>query len=443
MSKKAKLEYVDAVRGRYLAGEKVEKSRILDEFCKVIGLHRKSAIRLLHRQGTGARSVANQPGRKPTYKDAELVEALVLIWQRTNLICSKRLAACLPLWLKYYPRVLSKQCYQRLETVSASTIDRLLKPYRRRFQKRGLCTTKPGSLLKQQIPIKTNQWDESRPGFMEADTVSHCGSSAAGTYVSTLNMVDIATTWNEQRAVWGKGERHTHQAIQDIERALPFPMRGFDCDNGGELLNWHLKNYFEKRRKPVDYTRSREYHKNDNAHVESKNWSIIRQYLGYERFDNPQAVSLLNDLYSNEWRYLINGFVPSMKLVAKHRRGSKIIKQYDAPKTPLERVLNSAHVLKYRKQHLKRQFKNLNPFELARIIKQKINRILAIAQLPTTTPPRLSEARPPHARARRTQTLNNILSQLTQFMDKPFPTHSHNPKKKTNCKKRKILRLSR
>jgi hypothetical protein len=212
----------------------------------------------------------------------------VFIWQRTNLICSKRLKACMPLRLKHYPCALSKANYQKLESISASSIDRLLQPSRRRFHKRGLCTTKPSSLLKTHIPIKTNQWDETVPGFIEADTVSHCGSSTAGTY-ATLNMVDIATTWSEQRAVWGKGERNTHDAIRDIEEALPFPMKGFDCDNGGELLNWRLKEYFENRSKPIDYTRSREYHKNDNAHVESKNWSLIRQYLGYERFDNPRA----------------------------------------------------------------------------------------------------------------------------------------------------------
>jgi hypothetical protein len=176
----------------------------------------------------------------------------------------------IPLWLPF-DHSIAREARERLETISAATIDRLLAPVRSLHTKRGLATTKPGSLLKKHIPIKTNQWDEHIPGFLEADTVAHCGSSMAGTFVYTLNTVDIATNWTEQRALWGKGEHGTLEALTSIEAALPFRLRGFDSDNGSEFINWTIFDHYTKRKRPVAYTRSREYHKNDNAHVEGKN----------------------------------------------------------------------------------------------------------------------------------------------------------------------------
>ncbi len=279
----------------------------------------------------------------------------------------------IPLWLPF-DQSIACDARDRLETISAATIDRLLAPVRRLHTKCGLATTKPGSLLKKHIPIKTNQWDEHIPGFLEADTVAHCGTSTAGMYAFTLNAVDIATNWSEQRALWGKGEHSTLSALSSIEAAIPFRLRGFDCDNGSEFINWTILAHYTKRKRPVAYTRSREYHKNDNAHVEGKNWTHVRQYLGYERFDDPEIVPLL---YCNEWRLLMNFFLPSVKLTDKQRVKSSIIKTYDVPKTPLQRVLESPHVAPQRKRELKCLLHKLNPFLLQQCVDKKIRIIFA------------------------------------------------------------------
>lgn len=200
-------------------------------------------------------------------------------------------------------------------------------------------------------------------------------------FVFTIDCVDIATGWTEQRAVWGKGERGVLQAVQNIEAALPFPLLGFDCDNGSEFLNWHLYRYLtHQRKKPVHFTRSRAYHKNDNAHVENKNWTHVRQFLGYERFDKPELVEMINRLYTTEWRYLLNYFLPSVKLVAKERVGSKIIKKYDTPQTPVQRLLNSPAIDDDTKQLLRAQLQTLNPFHLQQQVVHKIKAILRYAQ---------------------------------------------------------------
>jgi hypothetical protein len=269
--------------------------------------------------------------------------------------------------------------------MSPATIDRLMKPSRSKYNKHGLCTTKPGSIIKKQIPIKTNQWDEQKPGFLEADTVAHCGSSTTGTFISTVNWVDISTTWTEQRAVWGKGETGVRMAIQDMEQSTPFPVLGFDCDNGSEFLNWHLVKYFTNRKKPVQFTRARAYMKNDNAHIdrpqaaiENKNWTHVRLYLGYQRFDKSELVVTLNELYTTEWNLYFNYFMPSVKLIEKQRVGSKIIKKYDKPKTPFQRVLESEYIPNKTKKRLQEQFLTLNPFELKNQMMLKIRAILNI-----------------------------------------------------------------
>jgi hypothetical protein len=337
-------------------------------------------------------SPKSQRGRKKKYHLPKLIEFLKALWIAANLACGKRLKAMIPNWLPYSPQPLPDEIKSLLTTISASTIDRLLKPQRAKHQKSGLSTTKPGSILKHHIPVKTNQWDENKPGFLEADTVAHCGTSTAGMFVFTVNCVDIATGWTEQRAVWGKGERGVLTAIQSIEEALPFPLLGFDCDNGSEFLNWHLQHYLTQRQRPVDYTRSRPYHKNDNAHVEEKNWTHIRQYLGYGRFDRQELTQQLNDLYTSEWRLLLNFFLSSMKLQEKSRQGSKIIKKHDRPQTPLQRVLDSPHVDESTKQQLREQFQALNPFQLKEQILEKVQRILA--QVNFTPLPPADESQP-------------------------------------------------
>jgi hypothetical protein len=381
MSTTTKYELLQALRARYFSSSRRNKKRILDEFCSICGYNRKYAIRLFN-SDVSPRSVENlsRRGRKKIYDDPLIMEVLRDIWVATNLPCSKRLKEILPLWLPFYSKhKLPEEIKKKLLAISAATMDRLMAPQRAKFNKLGISTTKPGSLLKKHIPVKTSQWDETIPGFLEADTIAHCGTSVAGMFVYTINTVDIYSQWTEQRATWGKGEKGVVSAIKDIESHLPFTLKGFDCDNGSEFLNWHLIRYLTKnRKKPVRVTRSRSYQKNDNAHIENKNWTHVRQYLGFQRFDKPDLVDLLNHLYTSEWNWYFNFFSPSVKLISKERVGSKIIKKHDSPKTPYQRLMASEHLDKKTKERLQQRFKSLNPFEIQHRMKEKINAVINI-----------------------------------------------------------------
>ena len=378
MSPQAKKEYLAAIVKRYKNASRSQKHVILNEFCAATDYHRKHAIRLIRGYKRFTKPQPKPRGPKPVYDSPVLLKALKKIWLTANQPCSPRLKASLPLWLPGYGATfgeLPPQVLRDLERISAATIGRLLKPVRIQYKKRGRATTKPGTLLRKQIPLKTNQWDETRPGFLEADTVAHCGDSMAGMFTFTVDCVDIATGWTEQRAVWGKGESGVLEQIHDIEKSLPFPLLGFDCDNGGEFLNYHLLRHFTERKKPVQFTRSRAYHKDDNAHIEQKNWTHVRQWLGYDRLDNPKVVPLLNNLYTQEWRLFHNFFLPSVKLLAKERIASKTFRRYDPPKTPCQRVMESPLVTPAIKRELTAQFKTLNPFRLRAAIEMKLNKI--------------------------------------------------------------------
>jgi len=381
MSSRSKREYLEAIYLRYKRASRKEKAIILDEFCSTCGYHRKHAIRLLKKFTRFIKPKKNKRGRRPLYSKAVIVKPLKKIWLSANLPCSKRLKAVLPLWLPGYVQEyggLPAEVTEALIAISPATIDRLLKPVRVKYKGRGRSTTKPGTLLRKQIPIKTNQWDESRPGFLEADTVAHCGTSMAGMFAFTIDCVDIATGWTEQRAVWGKGETDVLAQIKDIEVSLPFPLLGFDSDNGREFLNYHLLRHFTERQQRVQFTRSRAYHKDDNAHVEQKNWTHVRQWLGYHRFDIPEIVPLLNTLYKTEWRLFHNFFCPSVKLIAKQRIASKTIKRYDNPKTPYQRVMDSPDIDPSIKQKLTILFKTLNPFHLRKAMEDKLKKIFLL-----------------------------------------------------------------
>ena len=380
MQNQSKKEYITLLRERYRFTCHKERKLILDELCTNLGYHRKHAIRLLNSTSAkGNPQHRSKRGPKHQYDDPLILEVILDIWRVTNLPCSKRLKAILPLWLPYYEALtIPEPILQKLHQISAATIDRLMRPMRAKYHKLGLATTKPGSIIKKHIPIKTNQWDESVPGFIEADTVAHCGNSTAGMFIYTLNCVDIATGWTEQRAVWGKGERGVKEAIESIEKALPFTIKGFDCDNGSEFLNWHLIRFFTERKQPVQFTRSRAYHKNDNAHIENKNWTHIRQYLGYQRIDKIELLELMNILYQSEWNDYFNFFIPSVKLIEKKRIGSKIIKKHDKPKTPYQRIIESDLIDENTKQKLKDKRKTLNPFILQKQMKTKIKLILKL-----------------------------------------------------------------
>ena len=378
MSPGARMEYLGAVHLRYKRANRQEKTIILNELCNNCGYHRKHAIRALNTFRRYRMPHAKKRGKPSVYNKSSIIKPLKRIWLAANLPCSKRLKAILPLWLPSYEEAfgtLSHNTIVALHTISAATIDRLLKPTRIKYKGRGRSTTKPGTLLKKHIPIKTDQWDETRPGFLEADTVAHCGESMAGMFAFTLDCVDIATTWTEQRAVWGKGETGVLEQIKDIEDSLPFELLGFDSDNGAEFLNYHLLRHFHQRKQPVQFTRSRPYHKNDNAHVEQKNWTQVRQWLGYHRLDNPDVVALINKLYTSEWRLYHNFFLPSVKLLEKKRIASKTIKRYDTPKTPYQRILESTDISDSIKASLKEAFEKMNPFKLRKAMEKKLAKI--------------------------------------------------------------------
>ena len=392
MTKLSNKEYLNEMRSRYRAAGKQDQTKLLDEMVQICGFNRKYLIRVLNKKPPPQYPTAlyggakKKAGRPKQYHAPEILTFLLRVWHASNQACSKRLEGVLHLWLPKYEEaigiVLSLEHQVLILRMSHSTIDRLLADERKRYRVgKGRTTTKPGTLLKKRIPIKTNQWDEDRPGFLEVDTVGHCGTSTSGMFTYTLNTVDIASGWVEPRAIWGKGEQGVVEAVTDIEQSLPFPLRGFDVDNGSELLNHHMEAYLTGRKRPPEYTRSREYKKNDNAHIEGRNWTHIRQYLGYERFDNPAVVPIMNDLYRNEYSLLVNFFLPSVKLQQKERIGSKIIKRHDKPTTPCDRLLASRYIPKDKKQWLREQRQSLNPFILQAVVHQKLKAILRLCSL--------------------------------------------------------------
>lgn len=375
MSPKSKREYLKRIRSRYLKASRKEKKVILDEFCQVCGYNRKYAIVLLLR---GIRHKKKRKGPHPIYDDPPIISALKYLWVQTGYLCSKRLKAALPLWLPWYQKKtgLDKEYAAKLMQMSPATMDRYLKRIKAKLKLGGRSSTKPGTLLKQHIPIETQKWDTTQPGFLEADTVAHCGASLRGDFAYTVDCVDIATTWTEQRAVWNKGQTGIVAAVKDIEISLPFPLRGFDSDNGCEFLNNSLWQYFANRKDKVKFTRSRPYKKEDNAHVEQKNWTKVRHLFGYYRLDKPELVPTMNDIYRKEWRLLQNFFTPSVKLASKVRFGARIKKIHDSPKTPYQRVLEHKSIPEETKKELTRTCNALNPLELKSSLEAKLSAIL-------------------------------------------------------------------
>jgi hypothetical protein len=383
MTIQSKRDYLQAIRTRYRTAPKDTKTTILDEFCTICGYNRKYAIRRLNKK---PKKRQRKPGPQPKYRDTSVLQPLKRIWFATDQMCSKKLQAAIPLWLPFYEQEygsLDADIKTKLLAISPSTIDRILKPVRVTGKTKGLCGTKPGTLLKNQIPIKTHNWDVSKPGFFEADTVAHCGNSLSGNFVWSLTFTDIYSGWTENRAVWNKGSYGVFTQIKDIEAAIAFPILGFDCDNGSEFLNHHLLRYFTNRpQSPIQFTRSRPYKKNDNAHVEQKNWTHVRQLLGYDRFDKPELVALINDLYKNAFSLSANYFCPTLKLKEKQRINSQYVKKYYPPKTPYQRLLDSEHITPEAKQLLSLTYQSLNPFKLKKTIESKLKIIFNTLWLP-------------------------------------------------------------
>src|ERR1700680_5128069 len=291
-------------------------------------------------------------------------------------------------WIRKRYRI-SGQMEKQLLGISARQIDRRLQAKKGEHKRRIYGRTKPGSLLKHHIPVKTDCWDVTAPGFSEVDLVSHSGNSGDGEFVHSLNLTDIHTGWTESRALLGKSQVAVQEALDEIAGVLPFRLLGVDSDNGSEFINWHLKGGCEP--KQIQLTRGRPYKKDDNAHVEQKNWTHVRKLLGWERYDSRAAVEAINDLYRHELRLWLNLYLPSVKLVKKVRVGSKLRRVYDAAKTPLERVVASAQARKEQVAELKKLRQSLDPFQLGKVIDQKLERIYDMANRrlrPKATPER-------------------------------------------------------
>lgn len=352
----------------YRRATRVRRGEILDVLCSITGYSRDHAGRLL-RAGPPKKRVRSRR-RKPRVYDTDVLFALRRIWATLDGICGKRLHAALPEIVPVMERCMelsvSAAVRTKLSSVSASTIDRMLAPDRARLSLKGRAGTKPGTLLKHQIPIRTfAEWSDAIPGFVEIDLVGHEGGVLRGEYCQTLDVTDVATGWTETRAVRNKAQVHVFKAIKDIRQVLPFPLLGIDSDNGSEFINKELLRYCKEGR--ITFTRSRAYRKNDGCYVEQKNWSVVRRNVGYARFDTPEELTVLNELYG-ALREHTNFFMPSAKLIEKTRSGAKVTKRYDEPKTPYARVLASEHVTAAAKDRLKRRYGRLNPVALKRTI---------------------------------------------------------------------------
>lgn len=378
MSQKVREEVLPRMRQRYMGRGREGRSLMLDELVEQYGYSRKHAIKLLGAKTGWGGDPAVRKGR-PLIYGAEIEDIFWKIWKVAEQPCGKRLAAMRDLWIPYYERhhgKISKALRKKVFTISAAQIDRLLSARKCKYGGKGRCGTKPGGILKNQIPIRTNNWDINRPGYLEADSVAHCGNSLEGSFIWSVTYTDIFSGWTSNRAVWNKGADGIVAATKDVEHSLPFKLLGFDCDNGSEFLNWHLIHYFQERPQKVGFTRSRPYHKDDNGHVEQKNWSHVRQLLGYDRLEDPTLVKSINDLYRDIWEPLNNYFMPSAKLLSKQRHGAKVKRQHDKPQTPCDRLLDCMHIPIEQKQALQQQRKLLDPFELHKKLELALRQIL-------------------------------------------------------------------
>ena len=370
MSQRSKRELFAEIQPRYLKAKKGEKQKILDEFTASTGYHRKYAIRVLKR---GYKRRPNKPkGRTAIYR-GQVVEVLEQIWEIYGRICSKRLHPYLPEGIKVLERCgeleLAPETKVLLLQISRSSMDRCLAPARF-HQPHGRSTTKPGSLLKKQIPIRTfADWMEDKPGFLEIDCVAHCGEDPSGQFLYTLTCTDICTGWTEPLALHRRSQEAVCSALDAMRPGLPFALLGIDSDNGGEFINDLLYRYCLNQQ--ITFTRSRPYQKNDQAHVEQKNWSVVRHLIGYDRLDSEEQYALLVSIYQ-DWRLYVNFFQPVLKLSRKERIGNQLIRKYDTARTPYQRVMERDEIPLACKAHLLNLYLSLNPVELRRRIDQKI-----------------------------------------------------------------------
>jgi len=364
MTHQTKAELVKRYAKLYKKTRKREKSRILDIVTECTGYSRKHAIFLLNNPDI----VKNKVRRKKKAKYGHLLGTLTFVWTTANFLCGKRLKPFMKVFVDSLVRhneldILDVD-YQLLISMSASTIDRLLASKRREYGIKGRSTTKPGTLLKHQIPIRTfADWSDTSPGFLEIDLVAHCGSSTKGEFINSLDMTDIATGWTVCRAFMGKGRMFCSQAMDDAMPDFPFTILGIDSDNDGIFINKHFTEYCAERK--ITFTRSRAYKKNDQCFVEQKNWDVVRKTIGYLRLDTMRQLAILNSVYDLLALYQ-NYFQPSRKLIEKTRAGAKVKKLYDNATTPAQRLLDRDDLPNETKSRLEKAMNNLNPAELKR-----------------------------------------------------------------------------
>ena len=378
MSKQSKDDLVKRTHPRYLQANRREKTRILDEFVSATGFHRKQAIRTLRKGIPEFRR--ERRGRKRKYT-GESVRVLAEIWRICGCICGKRLQPFIPEMVKVLERhhdlVLDPETKGLLLQMSASTIDRCLAPFRQQ-RGRGKSTTKPGTLLKDAIAVRTfADWDDAKPGFVEIDLVAHCGDNVAGQYLQTLTATDIRSGWTECLALPHRSQIAVSAAMVGLQARLPFPLLGVDSDNDSVFINDTLKQFCETGK--VTFTRARAYKKNDQCYVEQKNWSVVRKTIGYRRYDSSAALDLFQAIYA-DLRLYVNFFQPVLKLVHKERQGSKVHKRYDEPQTPHQRIMASPDVSAKDKLRLQRTYLQLNPASLRRQIDAKLRQLWRLSR---------------------------------------------------------------
>ncbi len=402
-------EYVTRMRERYERATGGKRTELLNEMVLMTRYHRKALIRTMHRPAGAAPARRRKRRGRPRRYGPRVVGALRVVWAAAGYPWSARLKALLPTWLPHVRRhlVISEDTERRLRVMSARQMDRCLAPYRRELRRRMYGRTKPGTLLKHHIPLKTDRWEVTEPGLTEVDLVSHSGDCADGEFAQSLNLTDLDSAWVETRAVLGKSHVRVQEALAQLRADLPFALRGIDSDNGSEFINHHLYRYC--RAEAIPFTRGRPYKKDDNAHIEQKNWTHVRKLVGYERYDSTAAVEALNAVYA-EVRLLQNLFLPSVKLVAKPRVGSRLRRTSDAPQTPLDRLVTGGKGDPAKGQALVRQRAGMDPFALAARSDRQLERVFRLANRRTrpADPVRPVEAaRPVEAKNASTRSLEN------------------------------------
>lgn len=380
MSLSAKREALARIHGRYQRAGRLHKTRILDEFCATCGYHRKAALRLLNRPLAAA--PPKRPGPKIIYEPAEVQPVLKAIWLASDQLCSKLLKAALPEWLDHHERratPLPEAFKKKLLAISPAQIDRLLRSSRVGHPKQGLVATRPGTLLRHAVPTRGGPPDTSRPGSVEADTVAHCDDTTEGDYVNSLTFTELYSGWTENRALWNKSAAAVLAQLKELETVVPYPMKDFHTDSGGEFLNWALYRHLSGRTVKLPWTRSRAFRKNDNAHCEQKNWTHVRQLFGHDRFEHPELVALMNDLYAQEWSQLTNHFKPTFKLRKRVKEQGKTKRIYETqPQTPYQRLLASPDIPEATKARLRTTHAQLDPFALKKNIEQKLKNFFTV-----------------------------------------------------------------